>query len=91
MADIGGGGLMDIGCYSISLSRFIFEDDPKNICGLIEYDPQLNIDRIASGILEFDNIETKNRAVTKRRKNFRRCFLLLKICIVIAKILFKDS
>jgi len=23
-ADIGGGGLMDIGCYCISLSRFIF-------------------------------------------------------------------
>ncbi|MBT4288513.1 MAG: Gfo/Idh/MocA family oxidoreductase [Deltaproteobacteria bacterium] len=54
IVDIGGGGLMDIGCYSISLSRFIFEDEPKNICGLIEYDPQLKIDRIASGILEFD-------------------------------------
>jgi len=54
MADIGGGGLMDIGCYSISLSRFIFEEEPKNICGLIEYDPQLKIDRTASGILEFD-------------------------------------
>ena len=24
--DIGGGGLMDIGCYPISLSRFIFDD-----------------------------------------------------------------
>jgi predicted dehydrogenase len=27
-ADIGGGGLMDIGCYCISLSRFIFFDEP---------------------------------------------------------------
>ena len=25
-AEIGGGGLMDIGCYSISLSRFIFDE-----------------------------------------------------------------
>ena len=28
MADIGGGGLMDIGCYAISLSRFLFDDEP---------------------------------------------------------------
>ena len=28
MADIGGGGLMDIGCYCISLSRFIFGEEP---------------------------------------------------------------
>ena len=54
MVDIGGGGLMDIGCYSISLSRFIFDEEPRNICGLVEYDPQLKIDRISSGILEFE-------------------------------------
>ena len=28
-ADIGGGGLMDIGCYAISLSRFIFDAEPE--------------------------------------------------------------
>src|SRR5438270_1814538 len=28
MADIGGGGLMDIGCYNISLSRFILGAEP---------------------------------------------------------------
>ena len=30
IAEIGGGGLMDIGCYTISLSRFIFEKDSGN-------------------------------------------------------------
>ncbi len=29
MADIGGGGLMDIGCYCISLARFLFDAEPK--------------------------------------------------------------
>jgi predicted dehydrogenase len=53
MAGIGGGGLMDIGCYTISLSRFIFDEEPQNVCGLIEFDPQFKIDRLASGILEF--------------------------------------
>lgn len=52
-ADIGGGGLMDIGCYCISLSRFIFGDEPWRVCGIIEEDPNMKVDRLTSGILEF--------------------------------------
>lgn len=55
MAGIGGGGLMDIGCYTISLARFIFGAEPQKVCGLMEYDPQLDVDRIASAILDFGN------------------------------------
>jgi predicted dehydrogenase len=53
MANIGGGGLMDIGCYCISLSRFIFGDEPRRVWGIVEYDPEFRVDRIASGMLEF--------------------------------------
>lgn len=53
MAEIGGGGLMDIGCYNISLSRFIFDAEPARVVGIVEYDPQLRTDRLASGILDF--------------------------------------
>ncbi|MCH2131050.1 MAG: Gfo/Idh/MocA family oxidoreductase, partial [Pirellulaceae bacterium] len=52
-ADIGGGGLMDIGCYNISLSRFIFSSEPQRVCGIAEYDPDFRTDRLASGILDF--------------------------------------
>jgi len=52
-ADIGGGGLMDIGCYTISLARFIFDAEPQKVCGLIEYDPKLEVDRTTSAILDF--------------------------------------
>lgn len=51
--DKGGGGMMDIGCYNISLSRFIFDEEPKKVLGLAEYDPQSGVDRLASGILQF--------------------------------------
>lgn len=51
--DFGGGGLMDIGCYCISLSRFIFGEEPTRTNGLIEFDPGFKTDRIASGMLEF--------------------------------------
>ena len=53
MAGIGGGGLMDIGCYTISLARFIFGAEPQKVCGLMEYDPQLEVDRITTAILDF--------------------------------------
>jgi predicted dehydrogenase len=53
MADIGGGGLMDIGCYNISLSRFIFNAEPQRVVGIVEYDPKLKTDRLASGMMDF--------------------------------------
>lgn len=52
-SEIGGGGLMDIGCYSISLSRFIFGKEPVRVTGTIEADPVFQTDRITSGILDF--------------------------------------
>lgn len=49
----GGGGLMDIGCYPISLSRFLFRDEPLRVAGILEVDPQFGVDRLTSGIMEF--------------------------------------
>lgn len=54
-ADIGGGGLLDIGCYCISISRLLFNSEPKRVCATIEYDLKLKIDRLVSAILEFEN------------------------------------
>ncbi len=44
---------MDIGCYCISLARFIFDSEPKRVFGKLEYDPEFKTDRLCSGILEF--------------------------------------
>jgi len=51
--DWGGGGLMDIGCYPIFTSRFIFEAEPRRVLAVIERDPELKIDRLTSAILDF--------------------------------------
>jgi predicted dehydrogenase len=53
-AETGGGGLMDIGCYCISLSRFIFGAEPRRVCGIMQYDPKFKTDCLTSGILDFD-------------------------------------
>ena len=50
---MGGGGLMDIGCYPISLSRFIFDAEPQRVFGILELDPRFHTDRLASAILDF--------------------------------------
>ncbi len=52
-AAIGGGGLMDIGCYCISLSRFLFEAEPLRCCAFMEKDPRFGTDRLFSGIMDF--------------------------------------
>ncbi len=53
-AEIGGGGLADIGCYCVSLARFIFDAEPVRAIGLVEFDPEFGTDRLASALLEFD-------------------------------------
>jgi predicted dehydrogenase len=52
-AAMGGGGMMDIGCYCISLARFLFEAEPVRVHGIAEIDPAFGVDRLASGLLEF--------------------------------------
>lgn len=51
--EAGGGGMMDIGCYCISLARFLFGKEPSKVFGIVEFDPKLQTDRLASGILDF--------------------------------------
>jgi predicted dehydrogenase len=49
----GGGGLMDIGCYPIQISRFLFESEPVRVSAAIERDPDFGVDRLASGLLDY--------------------------------------
>ncbi|MCU1224048.1 MAG: oxidoreductase, Gfo/Idh/MocA family [Edaphobacter sp.] len=51
--EYGGGALMDIGCYPINISRFLFAEEPVQVLGLIERDPEMKTDRLSSAILDF--------------------------------------
>jgi len=53
VAEWGGGGMMDVGCYPITTSRFIFGEEPTRVAGLIERDPDFKTDRLASAMLDF--------------------------------------
>jgi predicted dehydrogenase len=53
----GGGGLLDIGCYPITTSRFITRTEPSRVAALIERDPDLGIDRLGSVLLDFPGVQ----------------------------------
>jgi predicted dehydrogenase len=49
----GGGALLDIGCYLIHASRYAFGAQPARVVGLVERDPAMHTDRLASAVLDF--------------------------------------
>jgi predicted dehydrogenase len=53
IVDWGGGALMDIGCYCISLSRLIYGAEPSRVVGQITPFPGHDVDCFASSIMSF--------------------------------------
>jgi predicted dehydrogenase len=56
-AEIGGGGLLDIGCYPITTSRLVTGREPRRVAAVIEHDPVMRIDRLGSAILDYDGVQ----------------------------------
>lgn len=53
LADIGGGGLLDVGCYCVIAGRYLFEAEPKRVVALVDRDANFGTDRLASVIADF--------------------------------------
>jgi predicted dehydrogenase len=49
----GGGGLWDIGCYSVNLSRMLFGEEPTGVTAALVRDPGTGVDILATGTLAF--------------------------------------
>ena len=52
-AEYGGGALMDVGCYCVSLARFLFDAEPQRVESVMDIDPRFGVDRLTSGLLDF--------------------------------------
>lgn len=50
---MGGGALLDVGCYCISVARMLFADEPEQALAVMDIDPRFGIDRLVSGQLQF--------------------------------------
>ncbi|MBR8537085.1 Gfo/Idh/MocA family oxidoreductase [Carboxylicivirga sediminis] len=51
--EYGGGGLRDIGCYAISVPRFLFGKEPQRVVSLLSFHPEFGTDMLTSAILDF--------------------------------------
>ncbi len=52
-SDIGGGGIYDIGCYPVVISRYLFNEEPDSVAAIVQRDPTFGTDRLASALLRF--------------------------------------
>jgi predicted dehydrogenase len=50
----GGGSLLDIGCYPVNLTRWLFDAEPTGVIANIERDPEFGVDRLVTALLQFD-------------------------------------
>jgi predicted dehydrogenase len=55
--ETGGGAIMDIGCYAVSSARFLLGREPQRVVSLIQRDDRFGTDRLASGILDFGDVQ----------------------------------
>jgi predicted dehydrogenase len=70
-ADIGGGALMDIGCYAISLARLVFAGEPRRVLGHADLDPRFGTDRTTSAVLDFGR-QSSTFTVAMQAQAFQR-------------------
>jgi predicted dehydrogenase len=52
--DAGGGALLDIGCYAVSVSRFLTGMEPRRVVSILQEDTNFGTDVLLSGLLDFD-------------------------------------
>ena len=53
IAAAGGGGLLDIGCYTVSSARLLMQAEPVRVVSTLKRDPAFKTDVYASALLDF--------------------------------------
>ena len=49
----GGGALLDVGCYPVTVARWLFGAEPTAVIGTLERDPEFGVDRLTTALLRF--------------------------------------
>ncbi|MBJ6127830.1 Gfo/Idh/MocA family protein [Microvirga splendida] len=75
-ADIGGGGLLDIGCYAVVAGRYFFDAEPIRTIALVDRDPTYGVDRTTSALLDFGKGRQLTFTVSTQAVPFQRIQML---------------
>ncbi|NED94726.1 Gfo/Idh/MocA family oxidoreductase [Phytoactinopolyspora alkaliphila] len=52
--ELGGGALMDIGCYPVNVARMMFDAEPTAVQAMVRRDPVFGTDVLTSALLDFN-------------------------------------
>lgn len=55
--DLGGGSLMDVGCYCVNVMRLLAGAEPTVVLGIGRFDEKTGVDETFTGILRFPGLE----------------------------------
>jgi predicted dehydrogenase len=72
----GGGAIMDIGCYNISLSRMLFGGEPARVEASVRRDPVMGIDIVSSAVLEFPGGGQATFTCSTRAEDYQRVHIV---------------
>ncbi len=76
IAEIGGGGMYDIGCYPTTISKFIFRALPRRVASLVDYDAEFKTDKLVSAIYDFGAGRQLTFGVSTQLAKYQRVNLL---------------
>ncbi|KZK76165.1 1,5-anhydro-D-fructose reductase [Pseudovibrio sp. W64] len=75
-AELGGGGLMDIGCYPIVASRYFFDAEPERVVSLVDRDRNFGTDRLTSVMMDFGEGRQAQFTVSTQSAPYQRINLV---------------
>jgi predicted dehydrogenase len=53
---LGGGGLLDLGCYSVAIMSWIMRVPPHRVMAELDHDARFGVDRSGAAFLDFDGV-----------------------------------
>lgn len=74
--DIGGGGLLDIGCYAVVAGRYLFDAEPLRVVSVVDRDPSFGVDRVTSALMDFGGGRQLTFTVSTQLVPFQRVQVL---------------
>ena len=72
----GGGAIWDIGCYPVTMSRYVLDEEPVRLIATIDLDPSFGVDIFASVIMEFKSGIRSNFTVGTQTSAYQRTHFL---------------
>ncbi|MGQ1788266.1 Gfo/Idh/MocA family protein [Saccharicrinis sp. GN24d3] len=67
--DFGGGAVMDIGCYAISVPRFLLDQEPDQVISIHQKHNEFHTDTLSSAILDFNGTHASYTVSTLSHAN----------------------